>query len=446
MTLHPLLVRLLRTAGLREDETPSLAAWQAMLQLVSRTYREADQDRELLERSIEISSREMQGLYQDLKRRSADEIAAEHQRAEQSLAILRATLEATLEAIIVVDSQRRVVAANRRYQEMANTPPELVASGDHRAMIEHVVKGYPDPDLARAEIEEIHSSNEIWHDERPLSDGRIIDRYSAPVSLPDGKEAGRVTFLRDVTIERRARAELERAREAAESASQAKTMFLANISHELRTPLNAVIGLADLLLIEGGEPVTARQRQYLEGVAQSGRHLLAMVDDVLDLAKIEAGKHSLALGHVGPATAIEEAVALLKPLANHRGVALIAEVDPHVPELRADPLRFKQILYNLISNAVKFTDRDGKVRVSALADSRGVAIRVADTGIGIAPENITRLFRAFEQLDLPTGQRPVGTGLGLALTKRLVDMHGGTIDVVSRLGAGTTFTVRLPVA
>src|SRR5262249_968893 len=218
----------------------------------------------------------------------------------------------------------------------------------------------------------------------------------------------------------------------------------ATMSHELRTPLNAVIGLADLLLLEGGEPLTKKQHKYLEGILQSGRHLLAMVNDVLDLAKIEAGKQGLELEHVRTAGAIEDAVNMLAPLAQNRGVALSASIEAEVPYVRADPMRLRQILYNLISNAVKFTDRDGSVRVSAAVDSRGIAIRVSDSGIGIAAEDMSRLFRAFEQLKLPSGDRPGGTGLGLALTKRLIDMHGGTIDVTSKVGSGIVFTVLLP--
>jgi two-component system cell cycle sensor histidine kinase PleC len=169
-----------------------------------------------------------------------------------------------------------------------------------------------------------------------------------------------------------------------------------------------------------------------------------MVNDVLDLAKIEAGKHDLELEPVATRDAIDQVVMLLTPVAHARGVALASNIDVETPHLHADPVRLRQILVNLIGNAIKFTDRNGRVDVSARADSRGVAIRVADTGIGIAAENMPRLFRAFEQLALPSGDRPGGTGLGLALTKRLVDMHGGTIEVSSELGVGTTFTVRLP--
>jgi signal transduction histidine kinase len=222
-------------------------------------------------------------------------------------------------------------------------------------------------------------------------------------------------------------------------------MFLANMSHELRTPLNAVIGLADLIMLER-DPLVDRQREYLNGIASSGRHLLALVNDVLDLAKIEAGKQELSLQAIRIHEAIEEGMAAILPLAKSRGVMLEPATIVAVPAVRADATRLRQILYNLISNAVKFTNRHGTVRIRARRDGDRVSIAVKDTGIGIAPSDLSRLYRTFEQLTLPSGDRPAGTGLGLALTKRLVEMHGGTIDVVSELGVGTTFTVKIPVA
>ncbi len=443
---HPLLERLLLKVGATTGEAPSNEAWRHLLGLLSRTYNDNDQDRYTLERSIDISSREMQSLYQDLKKKSEKDLSVERHRVEESEAILRATLEATQDAMVVVDRPRRVVAWNRRFVELFELPEELMRDGDHRRVIEMTVSGAADTAAAIEQIDRMHESAEVFHDE-VRREGRILDRYSAPVTLPDGTAVGRVTYLRDVTSERTATEVLQRARQAAEAASHAKSMFLANMSHELRTPLNAVIGLADLLLLDGGDPLTKRQGQYLEGIVQSGRHLLAMVNDVLDLAKIEAGKHDLELEQVATADAITEAVALLQALAANRGVQLLASVDPHVPHLNADPMRLRQILYNLISNAVKFTDRNGRVEVIATeSEDQTVLIKVVDTGIGIAAADIQRLFRAFEQVNLPSGDRPGGTGLGLALTKRLVDMHGGTIDVTSEPGHGSTFTVRLPVA
>ena len=443
---HPLLRRLLHRVDATAEVAPSLEAWQQMLALVARTFQDADQDRYTLERSIEISSREMQGLYQDLQERTQSELAVERRRVEDANAVLRATLESSTEGIIVVDRMRRVVAANRRYGELFDVPDELITSGDNRATTRRAALVQRDPQAAIGDIEAIYASDAVFHGEIEMANGAIIDRYSAPVRLPDGQPVARVTFFRDVTAERAASAQIEAALEAAQAASQAKSMFLANMSHELRTPLNAVIGLADLLLLAGGDPVTARQQEYLEGIVQSGRHLLAMVNDVLDLAKIEAGKHGIEREPIYVMSSLEEAAIVLAPLARGRGVTITTQVTEGTPTLFADPIRLRQILYNLLSNAIKFTDRGGSVRLVARRESAMVAIAVADTGIGISSADLSRLYRAFEQLALPSGDRPGGTGLGLALTKRLVEMHGGTIDVASELGAGTTFTVRLPVA
>jgi PAS domain S-box-containing protein len=436
-TYHPLLAQLLRKVGASEAEAPSLETWREMLGMLSQMYYASDQDRDTLARSIETSSRDMQRLYQDLKQRS------ESERAEQE-AIMRATLESAIEGILVVDNERRVIAVNKRFAELARLPESVLTTRDQRVLIAAATHGGKMADVVMPRIDALHATDGTLRDEFELRDGSLIDWFSAPVRTPDGTKVGRVAFFRDVTAERHAHQQLEHAREAAEAASQAKSMFLANISHELRTPLTAVIGLADLLLLER-DPLVDRQREYLDGIASSGRHLLALVNDVLDLAKIEAGKPELALQSLPVHDAIHEGITAIVPLAEARGVLLEPAPGLEVPNVRADRVRLRQILYNLISNAVKFTDRGGLVRIRATHDGDRVAIAVSDTGIGIAASDLSRLYRSFEQLRLPSGDRPGGTGLGLALTKRLVEMHGGTIDVESELGVGTTFTVRIPV-
>ncbi|MBA3500342.1 MAG: ATP-binding protein [Myxococcota bacterium] len=422
-----------------------MEVWQGLLARLSRTYHDADQDRYTLERSIDISSRELQGLYLDLKRNSESEIAKHQRKLEESNAVLRATLESANAGIAVVDRQRRLIAVNRRFGEIFQIPAEVMTGADHALCVEHASKRFSDPAAAVARIRALHDSAEVDEQELVLIDGTIIERYSAPIKLPASLEiVGRVTFFRDVTHERTLIHQLERAREAAEAASQAKSRFLASMSHELRTPLNAVIGLAELLHIDGADPITPIQAEYVDGIVDSGRHLLALVNDVLDLAKVEAGKQDFFPEPVDACEAIEEAVSMLLPLATHRGVVLASTVSTTKSQVFADPLRLRQILYNLISNAVKFTDRDRRVEVSAVTDDRGVAIAVHDEGIGISREDQPRLFRAFEQLGPVNSEQPPGTGLGLALTKRLVDLHGGTIEVESQPGIGTTFTVRMP--
>ncbi len=434
---HPVVGQLLGKVGASEAEAPPPAAWRELLALMSEMYYASDHERDTLERSIEMSSRDMQRLYQDLKRRT------ESERAEQE-AIMRATLESAVEGILVVDNDRRVIAVNKRFAELARLPESELATRDQRALVTAALRVVKKADAVMQRVDAVHETDATLREELELGDGVLIDWFSAPVRMPDGTKVGRVAFFRDVTAERHAHRNLEQAREAAEAASQAKSLFLANMSHELRTPLNAVIGLADLLLLER-DPLVERQREYLDGIASSGRHLLALVNDVLDIAKIEAGKQELTLQSIPVHGAIEDGMQAILPLANTRGVMLEPATIVAVPNVRADRVRLRQILYNLISNAVKFTNRGGVVRIRALRDGDRVSIAVIDTGIGIAPADLSRLYRTFEQLTLPSGDRPGGTGLGLALTKRLVEMHGGTIDVESRLGVGTTFTVRIPV-
>jgi PAS domain S-box-containing protein len=435
---HARVEQLLERAGASATDAPGAETWRALLGHLDEMFRDADRERDTLERSIETGSRDMQRLYHDLQRKT------ESERVEQE-AVMRATLESAIEGILVTDNARQVIAVNKRFAELSGLPEAALATSDQRELVANALRAVKSADGMTSRVDALHATDATLRDAFELQSGAVIEWFSAPVRTPDGAKVGRVSFFRDVTAERRAHAQLEQARQAAEAASQAKSLFLANMSHELRTPLNAVIGLADLLLLER-DPLVERQREYLGGIASSGRHLLALVNDVLDLAKIEAGKQALALESVPIHDAIEDGMAAMVALADARGVLLEPATIVAVPNVRADRVRLRQILYNLISNAVKFTDRGGKVRIRARRDDARVAIAVIDTGVGIATKDLSRLYRTFEQLALPSGDRPGGTGLGLALTKRLVEMHGGTIDVESELGVGTTFTVRIPVA
>jgi PAS domain S-box-containing protein len=435
---HPMVGQLLDRAEASATEAPALETWRAVLGFLSQMLHDADHERETQGRSLELASRDMQRLYHDLQRRTA------YERVEQE-AIMRATLESAIEGIMVTDNARRVIAINKRFAEISGLPADALATHDQRAVVAAALRFVKAAEGMTSRVDALHETDATLRDELELQNGAVIDWFSAPVRTPDGAKVGRVAFFRDVTAERQAHHQLEQAREAAEAASQAKSLFLANMSHELRTPLNAVIGLADLLLLER-DPLVERQREYLGGIASSGRHLLALVNDVLDLAKIEAGKQVLAFESIPIHDAIQDGMAAMVALADARGVLLEPATIVAVPNVRADRVRLRQILYNLISNAVKFTDRGGMVRIRARHDDARVAIAVIDNGVGIASADLSRLYRTFEQLALPSGDRPPGTGLGLALTKRLVEMHGGTIDVESELGVGTTFTVRIPVA
>ncbi len=244
-------------------------------------------------------------------------------------------------------------------------------------------------------------------------------------------------------------AELERAKDRAERESRFKSKFLARMSHELRTPLNAIIGFSELLEQEVAGPLASTQKDYVTAVLQSGRHLLGLVDDVLDLSKVEADRLDLARQWTPLSDLVESVERVVRPLAQKQGVSLVCALAQDLPPLYVDPLRIKEVLYNLLSNGIKFTRAGGRVALRAAVDDRFVEVTVSDTGIGIGEEDMPRLFREFEQLEAATtslGSRPEGTGLGLVICRRLVDLHGGTIAVASVLGEGTVVTVRLPAS
>jgi signal transduction histidine kinase len=239
--------------------------------------------------------------------------------------------------------------------------------------------------------------------------------------------------------------ELLAARDAAEQASRAKSRFLANMSHELRTPLNAIIGLSELLEQEIPGPLQIKQKEYVEQVASSGRHLLTLVNDILDLSKVEAGFLRLTRNWVHPESVFESVLGSIRSLANRRGLTLLVEHTQGLPKFNVDPARMKQVLFNLLSNAIKFTEPGGTVWLRARADGRAMLIEVQDTGAGISPADIPKLFREFEQIEAKHGPKPEGTGLGLALCKVLIEAHGGEISVASMPSKGSTFTVRVPI-
>jgi len=232
-------------------------------------------------------------------------------------------------------------------------------------------------------------------------------------------------------------------RQRAEEASLAKSNFLANMSHELRTPLNAVIGFSEIMAKELFGPLGNDQyKQYSSDIYDSGNHLLDLINDILDMAKIESGKLALAPKPLDPMIVIEQAVRLHKRRAEEKGLSIVVDAED-VPEIEADHRAVKQMLLNLLSNAVKFTEQ-GAIMVYARANPTGLTLRVIDTGCGIPPEHLPRLARPFEQVEQDYARNHHGTGLGLALTKSLVDMHGGKFSIQSEVGRGTIVTITLP--
>jgi signal transduction histidine kinase len=237
--------------------------------------------------------------------------------------------------------------------------------------------------------------------------------------------------------------ELRRVYSELEAASQHKSDFLANMSHELRTPLNAIIGFSQVLRDEMIGSVNEKQAEYLDDIISSGNHLLSLINDVLDLSKVEAGQVELQMHPFSLREALERGVVMVRERATEDGVRVAFAADPEVDVVDGDERRIKQVIFNLLSNAVKFTPAGGEIDVSATRLNGEIRVSVADTGPGIAPEDRERIFEEFQQSETGVGLRE-GTGLGLALSKRFVELHGGRIWLESELGRGSTFTFALP--
>jgi len=272
--------------------------------------------------------------------------------------------------------------------------------------------------------------------EVPVRMTAILMEYEAAPAI--------LTVTEDITLRKRNEEALELARQRAEDANLAKSRFLANMSHELRTPLNAVLGYTELMAdgIYGDLP--PRAGGVLDRIQSNGRHLLGLINDVLDLSKIEAGQVDLQISQYRWESVVEAVTSAAESLAHTKGIALKTQLTPDLPAGFGDERRLTQVLLNLVGNAIKFTD-EGHVAIAVRQDGDAFEISVSDTGPGIAPQDQARIFDEFQQADDSNTRTKGGTGLGLAISRRIIDMHGGGIEVQSSLGTGATFTIHLPV-
>ncbi|SFH74193.1 PAS domain-containing sensor histidine kinase [Bradyrhizobium sp. Gha] len=260
------------------------------------------------------------------------------------------------------------------------------------------------------------------------------------------REAEVVGVMRDITDRKLSEQALDQARSAAEAADAAKTRFLATMSHELRTPLNAIIGFSDMIAQEQALMLAASQRkEYAELINASGQHLLSVVNGILDMSKMESGNFEISSEPFAPRAALMHCCNLLALKARENGIDLITDAPQDLPLMTGDPRAFKQIVLNLVANAVKFTERGGQVTVSASASAVQLTLRISDTGVGIAPDDLKRIGAPFFQCGKTYERRHEGTGLGLSIVKSLVTLHLGELTVQSKLGEGTAITVKLPL-
>jgi PAS domain S-box-containing protein len=278
------------------------------------------------------------------------------------------------------------------------------------------------------------------------SEGQWYIRTFSPIKNPKtGKTTGITVISTNITEHKKAE-ELRLEKERLEYASKEKSEFIASMSHELRTPLNAIIGFSEILKMKMAGELSERQMHYVDNIYTSGDFLLNLINDILDLSKVEAGKIELNIEKIPIATTINEATVLIKEKAAKHNVNIKKEINPGLEFVDADKQRIKQVLFNLLSNAVKFSkESGGTVTISAKKEGDMAEFSVSDTGIGIKPENLGKLFQKFEQLEPGISAKYGGTGLGLAICKQLVELHGGRMWAESKYGEGSTFTFILPL-
>ena len=378
-------------------------------------------------------------------RSSEDEDAEAMARIEARAEELEAILDTATDGVIVIDGRGRIARMNRAAQALFGVTADdfagryftdLIADESQKSALDYL-DGLKENGVASV-----------------LNDGReVIGRVPQGGLIPLFMTMGRIgssdkfcAVLSDITHWKNVEAELTSAKRAAEEASAQKSDFLAKISHEIRTPLNAIIGFSELMMHERFGPIgNARYRDYLHDINVSGAHLLSLINDLLDLSKIEAGKVDLTFGSVAVNDAIQECVALMQPQANRERIIIRTSLSADVPNVVADQRSFRQILLNLMSNAVKFTRAGGQVIVSSSLEPSGeVVVRIRDTGIGMSDRDLETALKPFRQVAAAPADREHGTGLGLPLTKALVEANRASFAIESTPGQGTLVRITFP--
>ncbi|HEY1930718.1 MAG TPA: ATP-binding protein [Acetobacteraceae bacterium] len=381
-----------------------------------------------------------------LPARDADALQGEVAELQQKLAWFREAIDKVGHSVVIFDQQGRLVLCNKFYRDGYRSgdrvlPADIALEGKtYRELMELRVR-------YRLHKEFADDPDRFIEDRvRRFEDGTDCITYLATGAvvrsqyrrLADGVHVYIGTDISELV-------DKEQQQRATELAYRTKSQFLANMSHELRTPLNAIIGFSQLIRDASAGPVDARYRSYADDIHAAGQHLLDLINDILDLSKIEVGRMALREELVDIADVVRKCGRLVQASAREKGQGLEWELSPDLPYLRADELRLKQILLNLLSNAIKFTPQGGCIRIAAASRPDGaVVLSVADNGIGMRSEDIVTALTPFQQIDRGLSRGRDGTGLGLPLAKTLAELHGATFDVESRPGIGTTVVIAMP--
>jgi len=362
----------------------------------------------------------------------------------------RSLFESNIDAIMTTDTAAIITDVNKQMEVLTGcTRDELIGAP---------FKNYfTDPEQAETSIKLVLSEKKVTNYELTARarDGKetVVSFNATTFYDRDRKLQGVFAAARDVTERKRLdqvlqekNVELENATSLAEKANRAKSDFLSSMSHELRTPLNSVIGFSEVLQDQMFGPINAKQQEYVKHILVSGKHLLSLINDILDISKVESGKMELELSNILLRETLDASLIILREKALKSGVTLSLDLSPEADvTITADQRKLKQIMYNLLSNAVKFSQAGGIVAVTARKDGEFIEISVTDKGIGIREEDIPKLFKPFTQLESVYTKEFEGTGLGLALNKQLVELHGGKIWVDSQLGTGSRFCFTIPL-
>jgi sensor domain CHASE-containing protein/signal transduction histidine kinase/HAMP domain-containing protein len=376
-------------------------------------------------------SREINGMLNEIDLTEQELKAQEREK--------KVLLDSMNELVVFVNPKLKIIWANKTALEYMQMPLQEAIGRNLKS-----TSGIRSPLPYYLNLQQIFITKNKKSEEFTGEDRKVWFVQAIPVNNDNGEIIGGLIICRDIT-ERKEAEKLLREKQIAEVANRTKSEFLANMSHELRTPLNSIIGFSDLLYEEAYGKLSDRQLRSVGNISKSGKHLLNLINDILDLSKVEAGKLELEYKDFDLAQKLNTIKNLLAPIADHKNIKIEIEIDSKLTTIRADEARFAQIMYNLVDNAIKFSYKNGLIKVGARKKGELVEITVKDNGIGIKVEDQNKLFKPFSQVDSFSSKQFQGTGLGLSVVKQIVQLHGGYVWFKSKPGEGSIFAFTIPI-